>query len=101
MTKAAVVKRYAYEPDYAVPPGRTLQETMDTLGMGQRDLATRAGLSSKHINQIIQGSAPLTYETAVRLEQVTGVPARMWNNLEANCREHLAKLEEKKRLEKR
>ncbi|MDH5641074.1 MAG: hypothetical protein OEY28_07250, partial [Nitrospira sp.] len=99
MTKAAASKRYAYEPDYAVPPGRTLQETIDALGMGQRDLAIRAGLSSKHINQIIQGSAPLTYETAVRLERVTGVPARMWNNLEVNYREQLAKLEEKQRLE--
>ncbi|THJ19873.1 MAG: addiction module antidote protein, HigA family [Nitrospira sp. CG24D] len=99
MTKADVAKRYAYEPEYSVPPGRTLQETIDALGMGQRDLATRAGLSPKHINQIIQGSAPLTYETAVRLEQVTGVPARMWNNLEANYREQLAKLSEQKRLE--
>lgn len=99
MTKAVAAKRYAYEPEYAVPPGRTLQETIDALGMGQRDLATRAGLSPKHINQIIQGTAPLTYETAVRLEQVTGVPARMWNNLEANYREQLAKLDEKQRLE--
>lgn len=99
MTKAAAAKRYPYEPEYAVAPGRTLQETIDTLGMGQRDLATRAGLSPKHINQIIQGSAPLTCETAVRLEQVTGVPARMWNNLEANYREQLAKLSEQKRLE--
>lgn len=99
MTKEATAKRYAYEPQYAVPPGRTLQETIDALGMGQRDLATRTGLSCKHINQIIQGSAPITHETAVRLEQVTGVPARMWNNLEVNYREQLAKLEEKKRLE--
>jgi addiction module HigA family antidote len=99
MTKVAMAKRYAYEPQYAVPPGRTLQETIDALGMGQRDLATRAGLSYKHINQIIQGIAPITHETAVRLEQVTGVPARMWNNLEVNYREQLAKLEEKERLE--
>lgn len=98
MTKEATAKRYAYEPQYAVPPGRTLQETIDALGMGQRDLAARAGLSYKHINQIIQGIAPITHETAVRLEQVTGVPARMWNNLEVNYREQLAKLEEQKRL---
>src|SRR2546422_8410882 len=91
-------KRYAFEPDYAVLPGRTLQETIDALGMDQRDLATRTGLSPKHINQIINGIAPITQETAVRLEQVTGVPARMWNNLEVNYREQLAKLEEKKHL---
>lgn len=99
MTRESTAKRYVFEPEYAVPPGRTLQETIDALGMGQRDLATRAGLSSKHINQIIQGIAPISHETAIRLEQVTGVPARMWNNLEVNYREQLAKLEEKKRLE--
>lgn len=36
--------RYPYEPDYAVPPGQTLQETIDHLGLDQRELATRAGL---------------------------------------------------------
>ncbi len=99
MTRESTAKRYVFEPEYAVPPGRTLQETIDVLGMGQLDLATRAGLSPKHINQIIQGIAPISHETAIRLEQVTGVPARMWNNLEVNYREQLAKLEEKKRLE--
>lgn len=99
MIRKSTAKRYVFEPEYAVPPGQTLQETIDALGMVQRDLATRAGLSSKHINQIIQGIAPISHETAIRLEQVTGVPARMWNNLEVNYREQLAKLEEKKRLE--
>ncbi|MDH5670218.1 MAG: HigA family addiction module antitoxin [Nitrospira sp.] len=99
MARKSTRTRYTFEPDYAVPPGRTLQETIDALGMGQRDLATRAGLSHKHINQIIHGVAPLTYETAVRLEQVTGVPARMWINLEANYRAQLAKRDEKERLE--
>lgn len=99
MPRESTAKRYVFEPEYAVPPGRTLQETIDALGMGQRDLATRAGLSPKHINQIIRGVAPISHETAIRLEQVTGVPARMWNNLEVNYREQLAKLEEQKRLE--
>ncbi len=99
MPRESTATRYVFKPEYAVPPGRTLQETIDALGMGQRDLATRAGLSAKHINQIIQGVAPISHETAIRLEQVTGVPARMWNNLEVNYREQLAKLEEKKRLE--
>ena len=90
--------RYPFDPDYAVPPGRTLQETIDSLGMDQRDLATRTGLSPKHINQIIQGVAPITQDTAIRLERVTGVRARFWNNLETNYREQLAKLDEKPRL---
>ena len=89
--------RYRYEPDYAVPPGATLQETIDALGIDQRELAVRTGLSARHINQIIKGHAPITHDTALRMERVTGVPARMWNNLEANYREQLARRAEEER----
>ncbi len=96
--KTKKARRYPYEPDYAVRPGETLQETIDALGIDQRELAARAGLSAKHVNQVIKGVAPITQDTAIRLERVTGVPARMWNNLEANYREQLARLAEKERL---
>lgn len=98
--KAKERKRYAYDPDYAVPPGRTLQETIEPLGIDQRELSKRAGLSPKHVNQIIKGIAPITQDTAIRLERVTGVPARMWNKLEANYREQLARLEERDKLQR-
>lgn len=91
--------RYPYEPDYAAPPGQTLQETIDALGIDQRELAARAELSAKHVNQIIKGAAPITHDTAIRLERVTGVPARMWNNLESNYREQLARSTAKDRLQ--
>jgi addiction module HigA family antidote len=91
-------KRYSFEPDYAVPPGETLQETIDSLGMTQRDLAARTGLTPKTINEIIQGKAPITHDTAILLERVTGVPARLWNNLEAIFREQRAKIADEERL---
>jgi HTH-type transcriptional regulator / antitoxin HigA len=92
-------KPHPYEPDYAVPPGRTLQETIDSLDLDQRELAQRTGLSVKHVNQVIKGTASITQDTAIRLERVTGVPARMWNNLEANYREQLARLAERSQLQ--
>lgn len=91
--------RYAYEPDYAVSPGQTLQETIDALGIDQKELAARAGLSAKHVNQIINGVAPITHDSSIRLERVTGVPARMWNHLEANFQEQRARLAEKAQME--
>jgi HTH-type transcriptional regulator / antitoxin HigA len=81
-------ERVAYIPEDAVPPGRTLQETIDRLGMDQRELAQRTGLSVKHVNQVIKGVATLTPDTAIRPERVTGVPAIFWNNLEANYQAH-------------
>jgi addiction module HigA family antidote len=91
--------RYPYEPDYAVPPGRTIQETIDVLGIDQRELAGRTGLSPKHVNQVIKGIAPITHDTAIRLERVTGVLARVWNNLEANYQEQKARLAARERLQ--
>ena len=80
---------HQYEPDYAVAPGETLREQLDAINLSQAELASRSGLSAKHVNQIMQGIAPITHETALVLERVTGLPARLWNRLEADYRETL------------
>jgi len=92
-------KRYGFEPDFAIAPGETLKETMESLNMAQKELAVRTGLTVQSLNRIFKGEQPITYETANKLELTTGVPARMWNNLEAQYREQLAKIEERKQLE--
>ncbi|MEV7388084.1 ImmA/IrrE family metallo-endopeptidase [Streptomyces sp. NPDC091215] len=91
----------AYDPDSARPPGETLKDQLDALGIPQADLARRTGLSTKHINQIVQGTAVLTPETALLLERTTKIPASMWNQLEAAWRTHVTRDEEFKRLSKR
>lgn len=80
---------HAFRPDYAVAPGETLRARLNEIGLSQSDLAVRSGLSAKHVNQIIKGLAPITQETALTLERVTGTPAGVWNKLEARYREHL------------
>jgi HTH-type transcriptional regulator/antitoxin HigA len=77
---------HRFEPDYAVPPGRTLRARLKQISVSQAELAARAGLSAKHVNQIMQGIAPITAETALILERVTGTPAAVWNRLEADYR---------------
>ena len=84
-----------YRPDYAIPPGETVRSTLDALGMTQADLSRRTGLSTKHINQIIQGVAPISPDTALALERVLGVPARFWNALEANYQARQIRLRER------
>jgi HTH-type transcriptional regulator / antitoxin HigA len=91
---------HAYEPDYSVPPGETLRETIETLGLTQADLATRAGLSTKHVNQIIQGAATISPDVARRLENATGVTARIWNSLESNYRAQILRIAERAELAK-
>jgi len=91
--------KYTFEPDYAVAPGETLRETMEALDMRQKELAIRTGLTVQSLIRIFKGEQPISYETANRLELAVGVPASMWNNLEAQYREQLAKIHERKRLE--
>ncbi len=92
--------KYPYQPDYAVPPGATLKETLEVKGLSQADLALRTGLAEKTVSQIINGIAPITYETAAKLELVLGTPARFWNAREHSYRETLVRIEETERLAK-
>jgi addiction module HigA family antidote len=87
-----------YRPDYAIPPGETLREVMESLGMTQQELAVRTGLTVQTLNRIFNGSQPISYETADALEMTTGTPARFWNNLETRYRERLTTMERKTSL---
>ena len=89
---------YEFAPDYAVPPGETLVELLEERGMSQVELARRTDLSTKHINQIAKGRAPISNDVALRFERVIGVPARLWLNLESGYQEGLARLADDKAL---
>jgi addiction module HigA family antidote len=86
-------------PDYVSPPGETLLETLEALGMSQGELADRMGRPKKTINEIIKAKAAITPETALQLERVLGVPASFWNNRESHYREALARLKEYQQLQ--
>jgi len=89
--------KHAFNPDYAFPPGETLLETLEALGLTQKELAARMGRPLKTINQIIKGTAQIMPDTALQLEKVTGVAAGFWSNAESSYRSHLARLQDDRR----
>ncbi len=89
-----------YTPDSVTPPGETLQEIIDTIGMTKAELADRIGKTPKFINDIINHHAAITPTTAMELEKVLGTPASFWNNRERRFRESIARRNERKRLQK-
>lgn len=89
-----------YHPDYVSHPGKTLLETINSLGMSQTELAERTGRPSKTINEIIKGKAKIIPETAIQLEKVFGIPASFWNNRQRRHDEFLARKAEQKSLGK-
>lgn len=88
-----------FEPDFAIPPGETLAETLEALGMTQAELAERMGRPLKTINEIVAGKAMITSDTALQLEKVLGVPASFWTNHERVYRDALARRREAGQLE--
>lgn len=90
--------RNQFVPNYVVPPGETLLDTLEAIGMSQAELADRTGRPRKTINEIIKGKAAITSETALQLERVLGVPAGFWNNLERNYQDAKARMAEQERL---
>lgn len=87
-----------YHPSVVSPPGDSLLELLEDIGMSQAELARRMGRPTKTINEIIQGKAAITPETALQLERVLEVPASFWNRRERHYRESLARQEEDEAL---
>jgi len=92
--------RNEYAPTDVSPPGDTLAETLELIGMTQAELAQRTGRPLKTINEIIQGKAAITPDTALQLERVLGAPASFWQNRESHYREYLARRREEEALQK-
>lgn len=79
------------ETDYAVPTGEFIEEWLEENDMSQAELARRLDVSPKHVSKLIAG-ARLTETVAMKLELVTGVPARIWLSYEATYRADIARL---------
>ena len=76
------------------PPGDTIQETIDMMGMTQAELAERMGRPKEKVNDVIKGREPISTITAFQLEKVLGVPASFWLNREKEYRKELFELDE-------
>lgn len=72
-----------WAPNWAVHPGEYLAEQIEERGLSQAEFARLAGMTSKHVSTIINGTSPVSAETAILLERVTGMKAYLWARLQA------------------
>jgi len=84
--------------NYAVAPGEYLEEWIDDQGFSQQKVADLLGCSRKQVNEIINGHAPITSETALRLERVVGIAATTWLKYEVMYRSDLARIVDEENL---
>jgi addiction module HigA family antidote len=57
-------------------------EFLEPLGLTQRELAKRLGVSYPRVNELVQGHRGITPDTALRLERLLGMDAQFWLNLQ-------------------
>ncbi len=93
-------KKSEYQPNIAIHPGVTLREMLEFSKISNKEFSIRMGISEKHFSQILNGKAPISPDTAIKLERVLGKSASFWNNLEKNYQSNLARIEATKKLEK-
>jgi addiction module HigA family antidote len=83
-----------FNADWASPPGDLIEEVLEERGWTRAELAQRLDFSAKHVNELLKGRAPITADTAERLERVLGHDAGFWLRLEANYQKDLVRLQQ-------
>ena len=86
--------------DNIICPGETIKELLEVNNLTQNDLADKLGLELKTVNLILNGKAPITNETAFKLEMIFGIDASFFNNLEFNYRKKLNQFANQEVVEK-
>ncbi len=64
------------------PGEMLLEEFIKPLNISQTDLSEWLGVSYPRLNELIHGKRGMTPDTALRLEQVFGMSAQFWLNLQ-------------------
>ncbi|WP_375275777.1 HigA family addiction module antitoxin [Methylorubrum thiocyanatum] len=78
-----MTRKEAFVPQWATHSGEHLAEYIEERGWSQAEFARLAGLTPKLVSTIINGTNPVTPETALRLEHVLGLKAYIWTGLQA------------------
>jgi addiction module HigA family antidote len=86
-----------YFPQTITPPGETLFEKLEEMGMGSKEFALRTGKPEKTITAVFNGKSAITADMAIQFEQVTKIPASYWLNHQRGYDEYLAR-EKRKQL---
>lgn len=71
---------------FLIPPGEHIQDWLNDCGMPVLEFCKRMEISKPTYYRILNGTQPITADTARRLELVTGASAAFWSKLESDYR---------------
>jgi len=73
-----------YHPDWTTHPGEHWRGVLEDRGIPQSTLAREVGVSTKHINRIMQCQALPSAALVIRMAQVLDAPAKLMWQLQSN-----------------
>ena len=64
------------------PVGIQLKAELKKRGVSQKDFAEQLGMSPSHLSDIVRGNRPLSLKTAIIFQNLLGIPAKEWMDLQ-------------------
>lgn len=68
--------------DLVIHPGKTLEELLESRNMTTKELSIKSGFLKKYINDVIDGTLPISYEFAVSLGEIFKSDYKTWLKLQ-------------------
>lgn len=93
--------RSSFQPDFVSPPGETLKDALDELGLSMAEFAARISMPEADIRAVVDGRTPIGHDMASRFETALNVPRDFWIALESNYQQRKLMLDERQRAKLR
>lgn len=91
----------SFRPNWVTHPGASIADALAERGISQREAAERLQMSKKFVNDLIQGRAAVSADTARGLAHVIGSTPEFWLRLQSHYDAELARLRVEKSLEEK
>ena len=85
---------------YAIPVGEFIKDEMSFRGVSQTEMALLMGIELPKFNKILNGTQRLTADVALKIEEVWGIPAHMYMDLQSQYEIDKEKMAEEKEFYK-
>ena len=80
--------------DWPIPPGEGLREEVEFRGISTQEMAALCGESVENLEAVYRGAREISTDMADKLEEVLGIGAYFWLNMEADYQETLRRVGE-------
>jgi len=88
-----MVNKANFQPDWASPPGDTIADLLEEREVSTAEFAKHMRQTLRYVEELLDGRALITIDTAQKLEAVLGPSAQFWMVRESQYRDDVNRLE--------